>query len=168
MPRTPKWVNQLKGSPPDMSEDELNETKGMGTSDRLLDYAYWLDDPSINDWLMAFDDVDKGRDNGRLLDLLKSEHDLPREARIYLADLLERHQLKKKRGAQSVPAYDRTYTELRLSLAIEDVRRLRESRVSVKDALDRVSKSRGIPPEVLASAHRGSLGSIRRMRKRRP
>jgi hypothetical protein len=85
MPRTPKWVNRLTGSPPDMSEDELNETKGMGASDRLLDYAFWLDDPSLNDWLMAFDDVDKGRGNGRLLDLLKSEHDLPHQARFYLA-----------------------------------------------------------------------------------
>jgi hypothetical protein len=151
-----------------MSEDEMNETKGMGLSDRLLDYASWLDDPSINDRLMAFDDVDKGRGNGRLLDLLKSEHDLPHQARFYLADLLERHQLKKKRGAQSVPAYDRTDTEQRLIMAIEDVRRLRKSRVSVKTALDRVRKSHGIPREVLAAAYRGSRGSTRRMTKRRP
>jgi hypothetical protein len=158
MPRTPKWVNRLTRSPPDMSEDEMNETKGMGLSDRLLDYAFWLDDPSLNDWLMAFDDVDKGRGNGRLLDLLKSEHDLPHQARFYLADLLERHQLKKKRGAQSVPAYDRTYAEQRLIIAREDVRS-RESRESVETALERVSKSHGIPPEVLADAYHGRRGS---------
>jgi hypothetical protein len=154
--------------PPDWSDDE-NDTLGIGISARLVDRAFWLgNDTSLDCWVTAFDDVDKRGDKGRLLDLLKSEHDLPREARFYLADLLARHELKKKRGGQSVPAYDRSDTEQRLILAIEDVRRLRKRRVSVGEALDRVSRSHGIPLEVLAAAHRGSRGSTRRMARRRP
>jgi hypothetical protein len=142
---------------------------GMGVSPRLVDRAFWLgDDTSLDCWVTALDAVDKRGDKEPLLKLLRSEHDLPREARVYLADLLARHQLKKKRGGQSVPAYDRTDADQRLLLAIEDVRRLRKKRVSVKEALDRVSESHGISPEVLATEYRGSRGSTRRMMKRRP
>jgi hypothetical protein len=179
MPRRPKWLDRPSKqaarsqelTPEQRAElarmDE--EDAGRGVSPHLVDRAFWLDDDtSIEPWVTALDAVEKRGDKGPLLDLLRSEYDLPREARAYLADLLERRQLKKKRGGQSVPAYDRTDTEQRLTLAIEDVRRLRKSRVSVEAALDQVSKSHGIPLEVLATRYHGSRGSTRRMWKRRP
>ena len=134
----------------------------------FLDRAFWLDpDRHTEPWIKAFEAIDNRRDKGPLLRLLKSDCDLPRNARVCLADLLARHQLKKNRGGQSVPAYDRSDVEAMLELAIMDVR-ARESGISIKDALEQVSKSRGIPHELLASAYRGNRGSTRRMKKRRP
>jgi len=165
MAKRPKWLDP-QGEIPEF----LCNMTWSAPDIPLVDRAFWLGDEStahLDPWITALEAIDKQGDKGPLMALLKSERDLPHDVRIYLADLLARHQLKKKRGAESVPAYDRTDAEAMLELAIKDVRE-RESGISVKDALEKASKSRGIPHELLSSAYRGSRSSTRRMKKRRP
>jgi hypothetical protein len=147
----------------------------------FLDRAFWLDLGRHKYWIEAFETIDKRGDKAPLLELLKSKSDLPRDVRWYLADLLARHQLKKKRGAQATPAYDRTDVEAVLIWAIDDVRGLVKRGMSVADALEKVVESRGYKINVsdedtigdkflrkLALAYKGNRGSTNRMKKRRP
>lgn len=116
-------------------------------------------------WIAAFEAFDTHGDKGPLLHLLKSTG-LLRD--FYLADLLERHQFKKKPGHQATPAYDTTDKELDLDLAKKAVREKVNNGSSVLKALEEESKARGIPLNALALAYKGSRGSTRRMAKRRP
>jgi hypothetical protein len=98
--------------------------------------------------------------------LLDSERELPRKARFFLANLLDR-QLKKKPGTK-LAAYAMTDHAVMLLAAKDDVAKLRNSGVSVKDALERVSEAHGIPTDILDKVHRGRHSGINRMNKRRP
>jgi hypothetical protein len=148
----------------------LKDYKGPTGAENIefLDRAFWLDLGRHKYWIEAFEAIDKRGDKAPLLELLKSKSDMPRDVRWYLADLLARHQLKKKRGGQATAAYDRTDVDVKKIWAKEDVRALVKSGVSVADALEQVSKSRGIAPESLALAYAGRDGSTNRMKKRRP
>jgi hypothetical protein len=97
MTRRPKWLYERFGPLPKYLEEASH---GRGISVDFWDHCFWLDDPSVERWVRALEAVDKRGDKGPLLSLLRSECDLPREARIYLADLLDRHQLKKSSVAR--------------------------------------------------------------------
>lgn len=55
-------------------------------------------------WRGAVEAADKG-DASNLIKLFRSSHYPGPEARILIADLLERHPLKRKQGRQATPAY---------------------------------------------------------------
>jgi hypothetical protein len=166
MTKRPKWLDRPEKNVP----EHIRKAKGTGrgTSDAMHDVAFWLSD-EFDHWVAALEAIDKRNDKEPLLALLKSECELPHAARIYLADLLSRYQLKKKRGGQSTPAYDRSLAEVALMLDVEAVRNLTKNGMSIKDALAKVAKPRGPDYlEILGNAQHGSRGSIRRMKKRRP
>ena len=140
--------------------------RGRGTSDSVVDAGFWLDDDGITDWIAAIEAYDQRADKNPLLALLDSERELPRKARVYLADLLKR-QLKKKPG-KKLAAYDRTDHMVVLLAAKDDVAKLVKSRVSVRDALERISEARQIPINVLAKVYAGRHGGISRINKRAP
>ena len=167
------WCGRKKRSPAKLAK--LMKDAGKGVSEFIEDRAFWLGriDLRLIPWIVALEDIDKRDDTAPLVSLLRSRDDLPHEARVYLADLIDR-QIKKRRGAPREPAYNQSSAEAMLKLGkrrVSDlVKRTTTStkRTSVKDALERVSKSLGIPVETLASAYSGRRGSTRRMDKRRP
>jgi hypothetical protein len=169
MARRPKWWLRGSARPAPKQLEDYADDASAGVSPDLVDRAFWLDDDTeIEAWVTALDDLDNRGDKLPLLNLLRSGTVPSQQALAYLADMLERYQLKKRRGGQSTPAYNRTRADSKLALAINDVRRLVKRGTSVKDALEKVSKSERIPLEVLASAHSGRRSSTRRMMKRRP
>ena len=168
MSKRAKWLHRPEQKLPEHLRNYVST--GAGVPNDVVDRAFWLGDETahLDPWITALEAIDKRGDKGPLLALLKSEFDLPREARVYLADLLARHQLKKKGGGQTTPAYDRTEVEIVLSLAIDDVRELvRTRKRRVAEALEQTSRTRGIPPNILESAYKDRRGSTRRMKKRR-
>jgi hypothetical protein len=148
--------------------DHIRKAKpqGRGTSDSVVDAGFWLDNDGITDWITAIEAYDKRADKKPLLALLDSERELPRQARIFLADLLKR-QLKKKPGT-TLPAYDRTDLMVKLLAAKDDIAKLVRRGVSGKVALEQVSAARGISIESLALVRAGRHGGINRIKKRRP
>lgn len=137
----------------------------------FLDRAYWLDiEPVTEPWISALEAIDARGDKAALLGLLVSDRELPHDARVYLADLLERHQFKRKQGHQATPLYGLSRDDQLLYCAVTEMQLIRDAdkSVRVKDALEEVSKRRNIPPEKLLVAYHGRRGSMRRLNKRRP
>jgi hypothetical protein len=134
--------------------------------DELYDRGFWLDAVTIH-WAEAIEAIDKRGDKEPLKKLLKSEFELPPEARRFLADLIDRYQLKLKRGRKATPAYDRTYIEAILELAIDDVL---AHRGAIDVALKEVAEEwdyEGITEKKLKNAFEKRRGSTRRMEARR-
>jgi hypothetical protein len=150
--------------PPKHLEKALEASAGRGLSQSISDNAFWLDDDDRNrPWYEAFAAIDRKRNKQPLLDLLRSKK--PTEVACWhLADLLDRHQLRKKRGAQTTPAYDRTPREAFLEMAIVAVRD-RNKGVSVKDAIAEAAKRYYLSENEISDAYHGR-SSIRRVRKR--
>jgi hypothetical protein len=113
---------------------------------------------------------------------LRSERDLARDDRDRLADLIEHHEFKNKRGPPTTPAYARTEADAALELAIADVDDLRRQGKSVDDAVELVSQMHGIPYDlgkpfnpnkpkderhILRVAYDQRRGSSNRMKRRR-
>ena len=147
----------------------MPEADPVSVSDR----AFWLAPYPFRDrWIDALEDIDRRGDKTALLALLRADSTMPREARCFLADLIDRYTLKKKRGRQRVPLYDKSHTEALLEMANEDVDDLMATKViSLRDAADIVRKSYGLWEVVngndpLLNFRRGSRGSTRRMKKR--
>jgi hypothetical protein len=114
-----------------------------------------------------------GGGSGPLLALLKSDSELPYAARVYLADLLDRYQLKKKRGGQSTAAYDRSPVDRILEAANARANELIESGMTTEGAFEKAAKEFSIPDRgrdgvsLLYDFHTGKRGSSVRMKKRR-
>ena len=139
----------------------------------FLDRAFWLNiDPSSEPWIEALVALDasaagdkKPLNTEPLIKLLKSGQP-PQEVCIYLADLLERYQLKRIRGGnRATPRYDLSKKNLEISAAIIEMRRLRARGLSYDDALQEAHKRYNVTMDQLTDAYR--RGSVRR-RKRKP
>jgi hypothetical protein len=108
------------------------------TSYLTRDYA-WLRDlvgTEAEPWVDAIEAIDLRGDKKPLLALLKSQ---PGAAGLLLADLLTRHQLKRKRGRQQVPIYKFTEQTIALQKAKEQYNKLLKTGVSRNEALERVA-----------------------------
>jgi hypothetical protein len=152
----------------------MKETAGMGLSTRVVDNAFWLgNDTSADLWIDVLDDIDNAQDDAernrqkqRLVDLLKSDHELSPLARYYLADLLERYNLKRPKGGRKVPAYDLSEIERRVALAISQVKNRDKKKVTLAEAQRRAADSYRITLRSLKSAYEKPRGSARRMKER--
>jgi hypothetical protein len=152
----------------------LDADAGMGVSDAVVDRAFWLADPDSGEpitpieeeWITAIEAVDKRGDKIPLVALLKSQSDLSPEVRFYLADLLERNELKKPPHRPRTPAYDRTAADAALEWAVQRVRDYRSGGMGIERALERVSTEHSIPLEILGNAYEGKRGSTNRARRR--
>src|SRR5262249_47821831 len=121
-------------------------------------------------WIDALMDIDfQGRgDKRRLLELLRSDTELPPEARWYLADLIERYELKRPRGGQRTPAYQRSDTDAKLSRASKSLREYVAQGRKLADVMGKVADTWGVDAYTLRNYHEGKHASARRMKKRRP
>jgi hypothetical protein len=154
--RPPKWL-----------ENWAQKDVGKGVSDEILDRAFWLDDDCHDHaWLRALDAVDRRGDKAPLLKLLRSEAELTPTVRHYLTDLLERHNLRRRRGGQQTPAYDRSLREGRICLALAEVREYVQSGMRVSDAVEEAAKRHRLSVEQVANAYNGRRGSTRRIKQR--
>jgi hypothetical protein len=133
--------------------------------------AFWLNAEQrqrIGPWIDALEQIDKNDNKAPLLDLLRSKRELPDEARVFLADLLERYQLTRAAHRPRTPAYDLSNSESRLSLAKEVVRAYRTNGKSFKDAVKAAAKEHSIDENTLANFCNERRGSSRRRKKRHP
>jgi hypothetical protein len=170
MTKRPKWLDRPEKNVP----EHIRKAKGSGrgTSKAIHDVAFWLGD-EFDPWVAALEAIDKRKDKGPLLALLKSDHDLPHAARVYLADLLDRYQLKRKKGGQSVAVYDRTDADRIFELANARANELIECGLTTEDACNKAAKDFGIPDRgkdgvsMLLDFRAGKRGGSARMKKRR-
>jgi hypothetical protein len=118
----------------------------------------------INKWIAAVNFVDVCGDKSSLLKLLR-ETGAARD--LLIADLLERHQLRRqrKRGGQSPPIYDLSRADWMLVKALNEVRNLRRS-MSREAALEAVSNKHRIHRDVLEPAYKGKRSDLYRTLKR--
>ena len=148
------------------------EQTGAGVSNALSDRAFWLDPATLNgDLLHALLKIDHKNDKSQLLTLLRSEDfKMTRTERWYLADLLERHELKKPRGRPRSPAYERSSSEALLELGVMRANELRAEnrKLKVRDALVLAAQDFSISETALAAFYDGRRGDRRRKAKRRP
>ena len=112
---------------------------------KVTDRNFWADqeDEKIPAWIEAIEAIDKRREVDALVRGLKSDRELSKRARFYLADLIER-QLGNKRGRPLTPAYDRTWTVAQLELARDDVGHLAKMPIrsdGFRDRLERLGMS---------------------------
>ena len=128
----------------------------------FLDRAFWLDiEPSSEPWIAALAALDASGDKQPLVRLLEAGQP-PQEICVYLADLLKRHQLKRKRGNQATPLYDLSKKDQEISFAVIEMRRLHAGGLSFDDALEQASELHDISDNQLRDAYRGRRSSIRR------
>jgi hypothetical protein len=80
-------------------------------------------------WFQAVSDAQKSGDLAPIIKLLRLENEMPRTAREMLAELLERHHLKKKRGGQRTPMFNLSMKG-RLARAASLARRLQRGEVA--------------------------------------
>lgn len=168
MTKRPKWLDRPAKNMPAYLRDYKSE--GRGISEAMHDIAFWLGDDTseIDPWVSALEAIDKRRDKEPLIALLKSDRELSHEARAYLADLLDRYQLKKKRGGQSTAAYDRSPADRVLELG--DARAndyIERDGMTVERACNKAEKEFGIPDGFLIDFHTGKRGGSARIKKRR-
>lgn len=102
-----------------------------------------------------------------LVGLLVSNEPVSPAAQKRLGDLLTRCDLKRKRGKQATPLYERTVEEWRRELGMRHVEYLVGNGISRDDAITRVSKTRALNVGVLRSDRDGSSGVKRRLGKLR-
>jgi hypothetical protein len=148
MAKDPKWI---PSGPPPPEHLRNIEMTGEGV---------------LDPWAQAVYAIDVRGNKKPLIDMLKSNREIPNEARIYLADLIDRYEFKRPNHRPRTPAYDRSRAELYLELGILKIKDRRSEGVSVDKAVARVSKELGIPENILTTAYFGKRGSSRRTKRR--
>lgn len=143
---------------------------GKGMSHKVTDRGTWLDNNWFTDqWVDALEEIDKKDDKKSLLALLRSNLELTPDARWFLADLLERYDLRRPNHSPRVPAYDRSPAESIIFNAKRRVKELvKEKGLKVSEALEKVAIEYSLPTETLALAYNDRRGSTRRLRRRLP
>jgi hypothetical protein len=119
-------------------------------------------------WIDVLVAVDYRGDKAPLIELLKSNKQMPEEARWYIGDLLARYLLKRPKGRRTTPAYDRSLAEMRLIWAEASVREHMKGGMKAAKAIEGTLPVYGVQRSTQAAYHAGRLGSARRMKKRRP
>jgi hypothetical protein len=145
--------------------EEIIRDAGKGLSTRFSDNAFWLPndvDEGVIEALKLLDDSD-GENKQPLIKILRQRgrmYPAHRDVYFYVADVLDRYQLKRKRGGQKTPAYDRTDVERRLEMA--------KSEIANGKSLQQAAADWGLNPNALENFRLGKRGSTRRMKHRRP
>jgi hypothetical protein len=117
-------------------------------------------------WYQALEELDKKGDKRQLVSLLRSGR--PSDViSFHIADLLERHELGKKRGRPRVPSYDMSDAERNVLRMREQVRELIKGGMKAGDAIAKVAQENKKSAHTVANAH-GRRGSTRRVRQRMP
>jgi hypothetical protein len=143
------------------------------TSDRTgrltIDGAPWVD-WTIRDWIWyyALEELDINGNKNQLLTLLQSNWKLSPNVRFHIADMLERSDLKRKRGRPRVPSYDRSVAERNVIYVIAQVRDLIKGGMKARDAIAKVAKENKMVENTVANACGGRRGSTRRVTRRMP
>lgn len=141
---------------------------GKGVSTQVLDRGFWLEDPFTDIWVEALQTFDQEGDLKVLLALLRSKHQPSEHARYYLADMLERYQLKPRPGRKRIPAYDRTALQATLIMAeadwMEEKALPRESR----RAQEEIAAAHGIRSETFIDHLTGKRKQSRVVNRRVP
>jgi hypothetical protein len=113
-----RGMSKQRSAPQLPDEDELPEGTGAGISDLPSDNAFWLDrfNLSHEEWALvdAIWHIDAHGDKAPLLKLLRGTG---KQRDYYLADLLERYELKRPRSRQRTPAYALTLRERVIAIA---------------------------------------------------
>src|SRR5262245_33204258 len=153
----PRRPNQGRSTP----ENDENSLHKPSRSDRTRrgqpPPAGALNDDYIRGWFRwrkAIDEAEAGDTSG-IIKLLSFGESIPSESQLLLADLLERHQLKKKRGAQSRPSYEFTPEERKLIRAAYLVRERQRAGAKLESAVDDVAHARNIDPQKLSNFMQG-------------
>lgn len=139
------------------------------TRKSIVDRAFWLGkegsrtDP-INVWALAVEAIDLGGDKAPLVKLLRSNAELPPEGRAFVADLLERYELRMRKGKPRTPAYDRTLVEAILLICIQRIREYRDRGIKLDDALDMAAEEFRFDRDKLKDAYAGKRGGSRRIK----
>ena len=133
------------------------------------DFYYWVAElPEFNsndddNWFDAIEAVNKRRDKKPLLDLLLSDRELSALMRYFLADLLNHGNFQRK----ALPAYvmsEKAWAEQQM---VARVRRLRRAKnLSVKQAIEKVSKDCGIDEQGLADDYQRQRNWVKDFEKR--
>jgi hypothetical protein len=154
-PEIPAWLYAL-----------IDQCTGEGVSELLVDRAGWLDDPRDEPWVNALEEIRHRGNKDALIALLRSPNaELTPQARWFLADMLDRYDLKKPASRPRTPAYDRPPAEEKLFWGEKAVRE-RDRRVSVRAAISEAAITYGISESSLEAAYNERRGSTRRVKKR--
>jgi hypothetical protein len=135
------------------------------------DRAFWFEDEQrqrLAPWLNALEQIDRNGDKGPLMEELRSERELPLEVHHYLADLLDRYELKPPAHRHRAPAYDLTKSEARLMMLKDRVETFQKHGMNFNDAVDKVAEQWSMNAQILANFCQGKRGSSNRRKKREP
>lgn len=126
-------------------------------------------------WLRAVRKADLATgsvsDTAELVRLLRSGLPIGKGPRKLLADLLDRHQLRRKPGRQQLPVYRESLRERGIAAAVRQVKKLTGRGCRVSDAVDAIAPVFGLhedehmAAELLENAVRRRRGSARRRSK---
>jgi hypothetical protein len=119
-------------------------------------------------WIEALEAIDSRGETKPLVKLLKSNKSIPKGAKWHIADLLERHQLKRHPGKQATPSYERTLRIAELSWANDYVGELIKKGMRPAAAIEKAARYCKVDEGTLDAFHAGKYNSDRRMKKRRP
>jgi hypothetical protein len=119
-------------------------------------------------WHHALEELDKKGKKGPVLSLLRSGRKLSQVVRFHLADMLDRYELKKKRGRPRGPSYDISDAERTALYARNQVRGLIKGGMKARDAIAKVAKEIKMSENKVANAYGGRRGSTRRVMQRMP
>jgi hypothetical protein len=118
-------------------------------------------------WYQALEELDKKGNKRQLVSLLRSGR--PSDVvSFHIADLLERYELRKKRGRPRVPSYDMSDAERNGLRMREQVRDLIKGGMKAGNAIAKVAQENTKSAHTVANAHGGRRGSTRRVRQRMP
>jgi hypothetical protein len=130
--------------------------------------------PLSDPWVKALKAIDRlprgGQDidlkGHQLIELLRSDTPLDRDSRWYLADMLERYRLKRRRGKQQKPNFEFSS----LDWAKETARNYVNQGMNPEEAWAGAARAVGLPDSetLLENYRKGKNTSQRKQRKRRP
>jgi len=121
-------------------------------------------------WVKALKAIDKRRDKGPLLKLLRNKTPMSETARWHLADLINRYKIDKQanRGGKTTPSYDYPPAQLKLVRAKRYYDNFREQKMSKDPAIEEAAQRCEVEPETLRSFIDDKYTSGRRVKKRKP
>jgi hypothetical protein len=126
----------------------------------------WFNDIWEWSWVNALEELDKNGDKSYLLSLLRSTNSLSHSVRLHIADLIERHDLRKKRGRPRDPSYKMSDAECTALHVSDQVRNLIKGGMTAKDAKAKVAEENNMSENTVANAYEGRRGSTRRVKQR--
>jgi hypothetical protein len=127
-------------------------------------------DKKLQPWIDALVAVDnkKKSDKTKLIGLLTSKTPIPRQARLYLADLLGRKQLKNPDHRPPTPLYKYSDRVSNLLRAVEAARYYRKHGETRDGAFEKAARDRKLTPDAVRTAYDGGDSGIRKMKKAKP